>query len=141
MSSPGERLEPDLRREQHHHHRLRQPPVRRLLPWRASTTILLNENMDSTLFRRDLHRLRGGRHQEEQAAFPIVTLIIMECIPAEDAPEEGPQRPCNRRGVEAMATPLMAEYIKYIYKTARKFWASVGVVTPGDTGHNRPVPS
>lgn len=23
----------------------------------------------------------------------------------------------------------MAEYIKYLYKTARKFWASVGVVT------------
>ena len=24
---------------------------------------------------------------------------------------------------------MMAEYIKYLYKTARKFWASVGVVT------------
>jgi hypothetical protein len=30
---------------------------------------------------------------------------------------------------KALATPLMAEYIKYMFKTARKFWASVGVVT------------
>ena len=31
--------------------------------------------------------------------------------------------------MEAIASPLMAEYIKFMYKTARKFWASVGVVT------------
>ena len=30
---------------------------------------------------------------------------------------------------KAIASPLMAEYIKFMYKTARKFWASVGVVT------------
>ena len=30
---------------------------------------------------------------------------------------------------KAIASPMMAEYIKYMYKTARKFWASVGVVT------------
>ena len=30
---------------------------------------------------------------------------------------------------KAIASPIMAEYIKYLYKTARKFWASVGVVT------------
>lgn len=29
---------------------------------------------------------------------------------------------------KAIASPLMAEYIKFMYKTARKFWASVGVV-------------
>ena len=30
---------------------------------------------------------------------------------------------------KAIASPLMAEYILYLYKTARKFWASIGVVT------------
>ena len=30
---------------------------------------------------------------------------------------------------KAIASPLMAEYIKFMYKTARKFWARVGVVT------------
>ena len=30
---------------------------------------------------------------------------------------------------KAIASPLMAEYIKFMYKTARKFGASVGVVT------------
>ena len=30
---------------------------------------------------------------------------------------------------KAIATPTMAEYIKYLYKTARKHWAMVGVVT------------
>jgi len=30
---------------------------------------------------------------------------------------------------KAIATPTMAEYIKYLYKTARKHWASVGMVT------------
>ena len=30
---------------------------------------------------------------------------------------------------KAIATPSMAEYIQYLYKTARKHWASVGVVT------------
>ena len=29
---------------------------------------------------------------------------------------------------KAIASPLMAEYIKFMYKTARKFWASAGVV-------------
>ena len=32
-------------------------------------------------------------------------------------------------GWKAIATPTMAEYIKYLYKTARKHWAMVGVVT------------
>ena len=27
---------------------------------------------------------------------------------------------------KAIASPLMAEYIKFMYKTARKFWASMG---------------
>ena len=30
---------------------------------------------------------------------------------------------------KAIASPLMAEYIQYLFKTARKFWANVGVVT------------
>ena len=30
---------------------------------------------------------------------------------------------------KAIATPVMANYIKYLYKTARKHWAMVGVVT------------
>ena len=30
---------------------------------------------------------------------------------------------------KAIASPLMVEYIRYLYKTARKFRASVGVVT------------
>ena len=40
---------------------------------------------------------------------------------------------------KAIASPLMAEYIKLMYKTARKFWASVGVVTQEiqDIRHHR----
>ena len=30
---------------------------------------------------------------------------------------------------KAIASPLMADYIKYLYKTVRKFWGTVGVVT------------
>ena len=30
---------------------------------------------------------------------------------------------------KAIATPVMATYIQYLYKTARKHWAMVGVVT------------
>ena len=86
---------------------------------------ILNENVDSTLFDETFIVFEVDAIKENKQLFPIVTLIIMDvflqkmrlkCLVIEEA-------------WKAIASPLMAEYIKYLYKTARKFWASVGVVT------------
>ncbi len=61
--------------------------------------------------------------------FPIVTLIIMDVFLQKMRLKKNRKTLVIEEAWKAIASPLMAKYIKYLYKTARKFWASVGVVT------------
>ena len=61
--------------------------------------------------------------------FPIVTLIIMDVFLQKMRLKKNRKVLVIEEAWKAIASPLMAEYIKFMYKTARKFWASVGVVT------------
>ena len=88
----------------------------------------LNENMDSSLFDETFIVFEIDAIKDDPLLFPIVTLIIMDVFLQKMRIKK------NRKVLvieawKAIASPLMAEYIKYLYKTARKFWASVGVVT------------
>lgn len=67
--------------------------------------------------------------KESKELFPIVTLIIMDVFLQKMRLKKNRKVLVIEEAWKAIATPLMAEYIKYLYKTARKFWASVGVVT------------
>ena len=61
--------------------------------------------------------------------FPLVTLIIMDVFIQKMRIKKNRKVLVIEEAWKAVASPMMAEYIKYLYKTARKFWAMVGVVT------------
>lgn len=90
---------------------------------------ILNENVDSTLFDETFIVFEVDAIKENKQLFPIVTLIIMDVFLQKMRLKKNRKCLVIEEAWKAIALPLMAEYIKYLYKTARKFWASVGVVT------------
>ena len=89
----------------------------------------LNENMDSSLFDETFIVFEIDAIKDDPLLFPIVTLIIMDVFLQKMRLKKNRKCLVIEEAWKAIASPLMAEYIKYLYKTARKFWASVGVVT------------
>ena len=89
----------------------------------------LNENMDSSLFDETFIVFEIDAIEDDPLLFPIVTLIIMDVFLQKMRIKKNRKVLVIEEAWKAIASPLMAEYIKYLYKTARKFWASVGVVT------------
>lgn len=89
----------------------------------------LNEQVDTTLFNESFIVFEIDAIKESKELFPIVTLIIMDVFLQKMRLKKNRKVLVIEEAWKAIATPLMAEYIKYLYKTARKFWASVGVVT------------
>ena len=90
---------------------------------------ILNEHVDSTLFDETFIVFEVDAIKENKQLFPIVTLIIMDVFLQKMRLKKNRKCLVIEEAWKAIASPLMAEYIKYLYKTARKFWASVGVVT------------
>ena len=90
---------------------------------------ILNENVDSTLFDETFIVFEVDAIKENKQLFPIVTLIITDVFLQKMRLKKNRKCLVIEEAWKAIASPLMAEYIKYLYKTARKFWASVGVVT------------
>ena len=90
---------------------------------------ILNENVDSTLFDETFIVFEVDAIKENKQLFPIVTLIIMDVFLQKMRLKKNRKCLVIEEAWKAIASPLMAEYIKYLYKTARKFWASVGVGT------------
>ena len=89
----------------------------------------LNENMDSSLFDETFIVFEIDAIKDDPLLLPIVTLIIMDVFLQKMRIKKNRKVLVIEEAWKAIASPLMAEYIKYLYKTARKFWASVGVVT------------
>lgn len=89
----------------------------------------LNENMDSSLFDETFVVLEIDSIKDDPLLFPLVTLIIMDVFLQKMRIKKNRKVLVIEEAWKAIASPLMAEYIKFMYKTARKFWASVGVVT------------
>ena len=90
---------------------------------------ILNENVDSALFDETFIVFEVDAIKENKKLFPIVTLIIMDVFLQKMRIKKTHKVLVIEEAWKAIASPLMAEYIKFMYKTARKFWASVGVVT------------
>lgn len=89
----------------------------------------LNENMDSSLFDETFIVFEIDSIKDDPLLFPLVTLIIMDVFLQKMRIKKNRKVLVIEEAWKAIASPMMAEYIKYLYKTARKFWASVGVVT------------
>ena len=92
-------------------------------------TMKVSSNVDSTLFDETLIVFEVDAIKENKQLFPIVTLIIMDVFLQKMRLKKNRKCLVIEEAWKAIASPLMAEYIKYLYQTARKFWASVGVVT------------
>ena len=95
----------------------------------GSHEVTLNENMDSSLFDETFIVFEIDSIKEDPLLFPLVTLIIMDVFLQKMRIKKNRKMLIIEEAWKAIASPMMAEYIKYLYKTARKFWASVGVVT------------
>lgn len=89
----------------------------------------LNENMDSSLFDETFVVFEIDSIKDDPLLFPLVTLIIMDVFLQKMRIKKNRKVLVIEEAWKAIASPLMAEYIKFMYKTARKFWVSVGVVT------------
>jgi type IV secretory pathway VirB4 component len=89
----------------------------------------LNEDLDSSLFDETFIVFEIDSIKDDPLLFPLVTLIIMDVFIQKMRIKKNRKVLVIEEAWKAIASPMMAEYIKYLYKTARKFWASVGVVT------------
>ena len=89
----------------------------------------LNENLDTSLFDETFIVFEIDSIKDDPLLFPLVTLIIMDVFIQKMRIKKNRKVLVIEEAWKAIASPMMAEYIKYLYKTARKFWASVGVVT------------
>jgi conjugation system TraG family ATPase len=91
---------------------------------------LLNEQVDQSLFSSPFIVFEIDAIKEHKVLFPIVTLIIMDVFI-----QKMRFRTRQRKALiieeawKAIASPLMANHILYLYKTVRKFWGEAIVVT------------
>ena len=91
---------------------------------------LLNKKTDQSLFEEPFIVFEIDTIKEHKILFPIVTLIIMDVFI-----QKMRFRTNQRKALvieeawKAIASPLMADYILYLYKTVRKFWGEAIVVT------------
>ena len=91
---------------------------------------LLNEATDQSLFTAPFIVFEIDNIKENKIIFPIVTLSIMSVFL-----QKMRHRTDRRKALiveeawKAIASPIMASYILYLYKTVRKFWGELTVVT------------
>jgi hypothetical protein len=91
---------------------------------------ILNEPADASLFTERFIVFEIDAVKENRVLFPIVTLIIMDVFI-----QKMRFRSSRRKALvveeawKAIASPLMASYLLYLYKTVRKFWGEAIVVT------------
>jgi len=91
---------------------------------------ILNEATDRSLFSERFIVFEIDNLKENKILFPIVTLAIMDVFI-----QKMRHRSSQRKALiieeawKAIASPLMAGYILYLYKTVRKFWGEAIVVT------------
>ena len=91
---------------------------------------ILNKEADRSLFTERFIVFEIDSIKEHKILFPIVTLIIMDVFI-----QKMRYRSDRRKALvveeawKAIASPLMAGYLLYLYKTVRKFWGEAIVVT------------
>lgn len=90
---------------------------------------ILNNDIDASLFDEKFIVFEIDKVKDDTVLFPIIVLIIMDVFTQKMRIKKGRKCLVIEEAWKAIDTPVMANYIKYLYKTARKHWAMVGVVT------------
>ncbi|EJF07898.1 TraG family conjugative transposon ATPase, partial [Pontibacter sp. BAB1700] len=90
---------------------------------------ILNNEMDTTLFDEPFIVFEIDAIKEHKVLFPITTLIIMDVFLQKMRHKKNRKALIIEEAWKAIASPLMAGYILYVYKTVRKFWGEAVVVT------------
>lgn len=89
----------------------------------------LNSDMDVNLFDERFIIFEIDKVKDDPVLFPIIVLIIMDVFLQKMRIKKGRKALIIEEAWKAIASPTMAEYIKYLYKTVRKFHGIAGVVT------------
>ncbi len=89
----------------------------------------LNADLDVDLFDERFIVFEIDKIKDDPVLFPIVVLIIMDVFLQKMRIKKGRKALIIEEAWKAIASPTMAEYIKYLYKTVRKFHGIAGVVT------------
>lgn len=90
---------------------------------------MLNSELDASLFDERFIVFEIDKIKDDPVLFPIVVLIIMDVFLQKMRIKKGRKALIIEEAWKAIASPTMAEYIKYLYKTVRKFHGIAGVVT------------
>lgn len=91
--------------------------------------VTLNSDLDVNLFDEQFIVFEIDKIKDDPVLFPIVVLIIMDVFLQKMRIKKGRKALIIEEAWKAIASPTMAEYIKYLYKTVRKFHGIAGVVT------------
>ncbi len=89
----------------------------------------LNNDVDASLFDEKFIVFEIDKIKDDPVLFPIVVLIIMDVFLQKMRIKKGRKALIIEEAWKAISSPTMAEYIKYLYKTVRKFHGIAGVVT------------
>ena len=89
----------------------------------------LNNDVDQSLFDERFIVFEIDKIKDDPVLFPIVVLIIMDVFLQKMRIKKGRKALIIEEAWKAISSPTMAEYIKYLYKTVRKFHGIAGVVT------------
>ena len=90
---------------------------------------ILNDDFDASLFDEPFIVFEIDAIKEHPTLFPITTLVIMDVFLQKMRLKKNRKALIIEEAWKAIASPLMAGYILYLYKTVRKFWGSCLTVT------------
>lgn len=91
---------------------------------------ILNEQADKSLLEERFIVFEIDNVKENETLFPIVTLVIMDAFLQKMRLRNTQKKALIiEEAWKAIASPLMAGFILYLYKTVRKFWGQCAVVT------------
>jgi len=90
---------------------------------------ILNSDVDSTLFDEKFIVFEIDAIKDNKLLFPITTLIIMDVFIQKMRLKKNRKALFIEEAWKAIASPIMAPIIVYLYKTVRKFWGEIAVVT------------
>jgi conjugation system TraG family ATPase len=90
---------------------------------------ILNDDIDQSLFDESFIVFEIDAIKEHKVLFPITTLIIMDVFLQKMRHKSNRKALIIEEAWKAIASPMMAGYILYLYKTVRKFRGEAVVVT------------
>ncbi len=90
---------------------------------------ILNSDVDQSLFNERFIVFEIDGIKDNEILFPITTIIIMDVFLQKMRNKKNRKALIIEEAWKAIASPNMAIYIVFLYKTVRKFWGEAVIVT------------